>query len=117
MFSALVVDRRRAQRLRSAAMASVDDLLSEDEVAARTGLTGPLVSALIPAASATVDAAGINHPQAKRYDEVGLLRAEVAKLLLDMGASRHWVRAAVRESRTCHQLRGTIEKLRCMRSR
>lgn len=98
-------------------MAGVDDLLSEDEVAARTGLTGPLVSVLIPAASATVDAGGTDHPQAKRYDEVGLLRAEVAKLLLDMGASRHWVRISVRESRTCDQLRRTIEKLRCMRSR
>lgn len=100
-------------------MTGVDDLLSEDEVAARTGLAGPLVSSLIPAVSATGDAAWLDHSPAelKLYDEVGLLRAEVVKLLLDMGASPHWARISVRESRTSEQLRAAIEKLRGMRDR
>lgn len=87
------------------------ELLSADEVTARTGLAGSLVSALIPAAAPQPDRLGDI-----RYDEVGLLRAQVAKLLLDMGTRHVWVRYAVREDRNADQLRKSIEELRHMTS-
>jgi hypothetical protein len=60
--SALAVDLRAAHGLRSTAMGTVDELLSGDEVAARTGLAAPLVTALIPAVSAApVGAAGFDY--------------------------------------------------------
>lgn len=87
------------------------ELLSGDQVAAASGLTGPLVSALIPLAP-TVDASGPYHSAAKVYDETGLWRAKVAKLLLDSGIRHHYVQVAVREPLTVAQLQATIEEFR-----
>ena len=92
-------------------MAGLDELLSADEVTARTGLATPLVAALIPAAAPQPDRLGDI-----RYDVVGLLRAQVAKLLLDIGTRHDWVRYAVREDRTSDQLRESIDELRRMTS-
>lgn len=76
-------------------------LLSENQVAAESGLAGPLVSMLIPRAA--------HGSEAKPYDEVALWRAKVAKLLLENGIRMNYVQVAVREPLDCDQLRATIE--------
>lgn len=76
-----------------------DRLLSERQVADGSGLTVELVSSLIPRASA----------DAEVYDEIGLWRAKVAKLLLDNGVRLNIVKVAVREPLTVAQLRATVE--------
>lgn len=76
-------------------------LLSESQVAAESGLAGPLVSMLIPCAA-------YGSP-AELYDELGLWRAKVAKLLLDHGIRMNYVQLAVREPLSCGQLRATLE--------
>ncbi len=76
-------------------------LLSEDQVAAESGLSGPLVAVLIPSAA--------NGSPVELYDELGLWRAKVAKLLLDHGIRMNYVQLAVREPLNCDQLRATLE--------
>lgn len=82
---------------------NADGLLTEQQVAAQSGLAAELVSSLIPrAAEASGDAAV--------YDEVGLWRAKVAKMLVDNGILMNLVRMAVHEPLTVEQLRATVEE-------
>lgn len=68
-------------------------------MADESGLAAELVSSLIPRASA----------DAEVYDETGLWRAKVAKMLLDNGVRMNLVKVAVREPLTVAQLRATAE--------
>ncbi|MBU8841578.1 hypothetical protein [Mycolicibacterium goodii] len=77
-------------------------LLSEQEVAAQSGLAVELVSSLIPASEVAAEGVAV-------YDEIGLWRAKVAKLLLDRNVRMNLVKAAVHEPLTCDQLRATVE--------
>lgn len=90
------------------AMASTshDGLLSEDQVAAESGLAGPLVSTLIPRAAAITE--NTYSSEAAVYDEVGLWRAKVAKLLLNHGIRMDLVHLAVREPLSLQELRATV---------
>lgn len=90
------------------AATSQGGLLSEDQVAAASGLTGPLVSILIPRAAYSSEAA--------LYDEVGLWRAKVAKMLLEHGIRMNYVQVAMREPLSCGQLRATLEAFPSPRS-
>ncbi len=78
---------------------NADGLLTERQVADESGLAAELVSSLIPRASA----------DAEVYDETGLWRAKVAKMLLDNGVRMNLVKVAVREPLTVAQLRATAE--------
>ncbi|OFJ54601.1 hypothetical protein [Mycolicibacterium grossiae] len=68
-------------------------------MADESGLAAELVSSLIPRASADTEV----------YDEMGLWRAKVAKLLLDSGARMNLVKVAVREPLSVAELRATVE--------
>lgn len=94
--------------LQRMASTNAGGLLSARQVAAESGLAGPLVSTLIPRASGITE--DVTHsPEAEVYDEVGLWRAKVAKLLLDHGIRMQLVHVAVREPLSCEQLRATVE--------
>lgn len=86
---------------------SADGLLTERQVANESGLAAELVSSLIPR-SLEVDQAELNEDAAV-YDELGLWRAKVAKLLLDMNVRMNLIKAAVHETATIDQLRYTVE--------
>ena len=78
---------------------NADGLFTERQVADESGLAAELVSSLIPRASADTEV----------YDEIGLWRAKVAKLLLDAGVRMNLVKAAVHEPRSVAELRYTVE--------
>lgn len=76
-------------------------------MAKESGLAGPLVAELIPRASST-DSDERFISDVRAYDEVGLWRAKVAKLLLDNNIRPNFVRLACREPLTVEQLRATV---------
>lgn len=78
---------------------NADGFFTERQVADESGLAAELVSSLIPRVSA----------DAEVYDEIGLWRAKVAKMLLDNGVRMNLVKVAVREPLTVAQLRATVE--------
>jgi hypothetical protein len=78
-----------------------DGLLTERQVADESGLAVELVSSLIPRASAGAEV----------YDETGLWRARVAKMLLDNGIRMNLVKLAVREPVPVAELRAVVESL------
>ena len=69
---------------------------TEDEVAARVGLPGPIIAELIQPA---VPAAG-SSSDARRFGEADVIRAQVAALMLAYGVRWKWVQTAMRESPT-----------------
>ena len=87
---------------------NADELFTEHQVAAESGLAAELVSSLIPRSAEAVGATSDSGDVAV-YDEVGLWRAKVAKLLLDQGILLNLVRMAVHEPLTVEQLRATVE--------
>lgn len=89
------------------ASSSSGELFSEDQVAKESGLEGPLVAELIPRALST-DAGEEYSSDARAYDEVGLWRAKIAKILLDNNIRTNLVRLACRETLTVEQLRATV---------
>lgn len=91
------------------ASTSAAGLPSQYQVATESGLAGALVSELIPRAS-TADASEQYSADAKVYDEVGLWRAKVAKIMLDNEIRLNFVRLAVCQPLTCEQLRATVEQ-------
>jgi hypothetical protein len=88
---------------------SADGLLTERQVADESGLAAELVSSWIPR-SLEVDQAELDGDAAAVYDELGLWRAKVAKLLLDMNVRMNLIKAAVHETATIDQCRYTVEK-------
>lgn len=85
-------------------------LLTQHQVAAESGLAADLVPSLIPRSSGFAEDAP-DSGEAPAYDEVGLWRAKLAKLLLDQGIGMNFVRVAVHEALTCAQLQVTVESI------
>ncbi|EUA17281.1 MULTISPECIES: hypothetical protein [Mycobacterium] len=81
--------------------------LSEVEVAARSGLPGPLVAELLPQLP-TPPQIGYDRTAAV-YTADAVLKAQIAVLILDFGIRYRYVRAAVLQPRSTAQLRESLE--------
>ncbi|MBY0285579.1 MAG: hypothetical protein K2X52_00285 [Mycobacteriaceae bacterium] len=69
---------------------------TEDEVAARVGLPGPIIAELIQPAVPTAGSLA----DARRFGEADVIRAQVAALMLAYGVRWHWVHTAMQNTPT-----------------
>lgn len=69
---------------------------TEDEVAARVGLPGPIIAELIQPANPIA----ARSAEARRFGEDDVVRAQVAALMLAYGVRWHWVHTAMQNAPT-----------------
>lgn len=69
---------------------------TEDEIAARVGLPGPVIAELIQPAAPTAGGSAA----ARRFGDADVVRAQVAALMLAYGVRWQWVRTAMQDSPT-----------------
>lgn len=70
--------------------------LTEDEIAIRVGLPGPVIAELLQPATTSTSRA----PATRCFSDNDVLRAQVAALMLACGVRWQWVQTAMRESPT-----------------